>query len=305
MPTLLVMAAGLGSRFGGEKQLEPVGPAGETLLDYSIYDAVRAGFGRVVFVVRPDMAERFHEAAGRRYEGRLEVAYVHQRATDLPAGVEVAAGRTKPWGTGQAVLAAASAIHEPFAVANADDFYGADAFARLGRFLAAAPASEGLPCYALVLYRLRETVSPHGAVARGVCSVTPEGRLAGVEEVTAIERDPSGEGFRSPGLEGGAARRFTGDEPVSLNLWGFTPSLFGPLREGFTAFLRAHGHEPKAEFYLPRAVNDIVEARKAEVQTLSTTSHWFGLTYRDDTAYVAERLREMTAAGEYPERLWS
>jgi hypothetical protein len=302
-PTLLVMAAGLGSRFGGEKQLEPVGPSGETLLDYSLYDAARAGFGRVVFVVRPDMAERFHEAAGRRYEGRLEVAYVHQRANDLPEGIAVAPGRTKPWGTGQAVLAAASAIDGPFAVANADDFYGADAFGHLGRFLSATRGSEDRPCYALVLYRLRETISPHGAVARGVCSLTPDGLLAGVEEVTAIERDPSGAGFHSR-VPGGAVRRFTGDEPVSLNLWGFAPSLFGHLREGFAAFLRAHGHEPKAEFYLPKAVNDLVLARLAEVQTLSTTSHWFGLTYREDTSYVAERLREMTAAGEYPEKLW-
>jgi hypothetical protein len=302
-PTLLVLAAGLGSRFGGEKQLEPVGPSGETLLDYSLYDAVRAGFGRVVFVVRPDMAERFHEATGRRYEGRLEMAYVHQRPPHLPDGIAAPPGRTKPWGTGQAVLAAASAIDGPFAVANADDFYGADAFAQLGHFLSTARSGDTVARYALVLYRLRETVSPHGAVARGICAVTPEGRLAGVEEVTAIEPDPDRPGFRSLGPA--RARHFTGEEPVSLNLWGFTPSLFGHLREGFAAFLRARGREANAEFYLPEAVNDLIEAGRAEVTTLPTTSRWFGLTYREDTPYVAARLREMTAAGLYPARLWS
>jgi len=300
-PTLLVMAAGLGSRFGGEKQLEPVGPSGEALLDYSVYDAQRAGFGRVVFVVRKEMAGRFHETVGRRYQDRLDVAYVHQESSDHPAGFAVPADRSKPWGTGQAVLSAAATIDGPFAVANADDFYGQDAFARLGAFLAAPERGAPDSPYALVLYRLRDTVSEHGTVARGICTTTPDGRLTRVTEVTTLEATPDG-GFRSSGRDGD--QRYTGDEPVSLNLWGFTPSLFTLLRAGFTAFLSRCAQDPTAEFYLPVAVDSFVKSGAATVQTLPTTSHWFGLTYREDKKHVAERLREMTDRGDYPIRLW-
>jgi hypothetical protein len=300
-PTLLVMAAGLGSRFGGEKQLEPVGPSGEALLDYSVFDAQRAGFRRVVFVVRKEMAGRFHETVGRRYEDRLDVAYVHQESSDLPTGFTVPRGRTKPWGTGQAVLAAAGAIDGPFAVANADDFYGQDAFARLGAFLAAPERAAADSPYALVLYRLRDTVSEHGTVARGICTTTPDGRLTRVTEVTTIEAAADG-AFRSSGPEG--EQRYTGDEPVSLNLWGFTPSLFALLREGFSTFLRRCAQDATAEFYLPVAIDSFVKSGAASVQTLPTTSRWFGLTYREDKKHVAERLREMTDRGDYPTRLW-
>lgn len=295
------MAAGIGSRFGGEKQLEPVGPGGETLLDYSVFDALRAGFSRVVFVIRRDMAERFHDAIGQRYLGRIDVDYAFQEQSDLPAGRAVPEGRTKPWGTGQAVLAARNLIQAPFAVINADDYYGPDPFAQLGRFLSSPERAEHPQVYALVAFRLRDTVSAHGAVARGVCAIAEAGALTRITEVTAIDRAPGG-GFVAPGPDGN--RIFTGDEPVSLNFWGFTPSLFGYLQERFLAFLAERGQEPGAEFFLPDAVNELMSARRVSVLALPTRSQWFGLTFKEDKPCLEQRLREMAARGEYPVRLW-
>jgi hypothetical protein len=296
------MAAGIGSRFGGDKQLEPVGPGAETLLDYSVFDAIRSGFGRVVFVIRRDMAERFHEAVGRRYEGRLEVAYAFQELQDLPPGFELPKGRTKPWGTGQAVLAAERLVDTPFAVINADDYYGADSFAQLGAFLASPERAERPDVYALVAFRLRDTVSEHGSVARGICAIGADGTLTKVTEVTGIDRAPNG-GFRAPGPNG--ERLLTGDEPVSLNFWGFTSSLFKDLQERFRAFLAERGQEPGAEFFLPDAVNDLMGRGRASVVALHTRSQWFGLTYKADKPRLEQRLRDMAARGDYPASLWS
>lgn len=301
-PILLVMAAGVGSRFGGDKQLEPVGPGGATLLDYSVHDALRAGFAHVVFVIRREMAERFHEVVGRRYEGRVSVAYAFQELSGLPEGFAMPPGRTKPWGTGHAVLAAAASVDAPFAVINADDYYGSDSFARLGAFLSAGERASRPHLYALVAFRLRDTVSEHGSVARGVCAVGGDGMLSHVTEVTGIDRAAEG-GFRAPGPDG--ERRLTGDEPVSLNFWGFTPSLFPQLEERFSAFLAERGQDPRAEFFLPDAVNDLLRSGRVSVEVLPTRSQWFGLTYKADQPRVAERLREMHARGEYPPRLWS
>ena len=300
-PTLLVMAAGIGSRYGGEKQLERVGPGGETLLDYAVFDALRAGFSRVVFVIRRDMAERFHSAIGQRYLGRIDVDYAFQELHDLPAGRAVPEGRAKPWGTGQAVLAARHLIQTPFAVINADDYYGPDSFAQLGRFLSSPERAEHPEVYALVAFRLRDTVSAHGAVARGICAIGEDGMLARVTEVTAIGRAPGG-GFVAPGPDGN--RVFTGDEPVSLNFWGFTPSLFGYLQERFLAFLAERGQEPDAEFFLPDAVNELMRTRRVGVAALPTRSQWFGLTFKEDKPGLEQRLREMATRGEYPARLW-
>lgn len=301
-PTLLVMAAGVGSRFGGDKQMEPVGPGGATLLDYSVYDALRAGFGRVVFVIRREMAERFHLAIGRRYEDRVNVAYAFQEVLDVPDGFVLPTGRTKPWGTGHAVLAAAASVDAPFAVINADDYYGADSFAQLGAFLSAPERAAQPELYALVAFRLRDTVSEHGSVARGVCAVAADGTLSHVTEVTGIDRAPEG-GFHAPGPDG--ERHLTGDEPVSLNFWGFTPSLFPLLRARFAAFLAERGHDLRAEFFLPDAVNALMRSGQVRVKVLPTRSQWFGLTYKADQPRVAERLGEMTARGEYPPRLRS
>jgi hypothetical protein len=266
-----------------------------------VFDARRAGFARVVFVIRRDMADRFHDAIGRRYQGGVEVAYAFQELHDLPHGNEAPAGRTKPWGTGHAVLAAAAMVSEPFAVINADDFYGADSFAALGRFLAAGERAASPDVFALVAFRLRDTVSEHGAVARGVCAVGDDGFLAHVNEVTGIDRAPDG-GFLAPGP--GGPRRLSGDEPVSLNLWGFTPALFPLLRARFSAFLAERGGDPRAEFFLPDAVNALMHAGQARVKVLPTRSEWFGLTYKADQPRVRARLAEMAAGGAYPERLW-
>ncbi len=293
-PAVLVMAAGLGSRYGGLKQIDPVGPSGETLLDYSLFDARRAGFGRIVFVIRRDIEAAFREVVGRRYEARTEVAYAFQSLDDLPAGFHVPAGRTKPWGTGQAVLAGESAIPGPFAVVNADDFYGRASYAALHAFLAGGPPAD---LHSLVAFRLDRTLSPHGPVARGLCEVEGDGLLRGVQEITGLERDAAGV-IRS------SDRTFRGDEPMSLNLWGFGPSIFERLRERFLGFLSAHGGEEKAEFYLPDAVGQLIVAGTARVRVLETPSPWFGMTHRADAKAVSESLRALVAAGEYPDPLW-
>lgn len=297
---LVVMAAGVGSRFGGLKQLEPVGPAGEALLDFAVYDAWRAGVRRAVFVVRPELEAEFHERLGARYARRLEVAYAHQRLDVLPAGVTVPAGRSKPWGTGHAVLAAAGLVDAPFIVINADDFYGPEGFARLVDFLT-APVGDGPERYAMVGYRLRHTLSAHGAVARGVCEVTADGRLVAIlepERVTVTDQAILATG------QAGAPRRFTGEEPASMNLWGFRPSLFAHLEQRFARFAADRGDDPSAEFSLPGTVSALVREGIAEVRVLTTEWPWFGLTHRDDVPEVRRRLAELVARGDYPSPLW-
>ncbi len=298
---LVVMAAGAGSRFGGLKQLVPVGPGRETLTDYAVYDAWRAGVRRVVFVVRPEMEAEFHGILGRKYESRLEVVYVHQELTDLPAGFVVPSGRSKPWGTGHALRAARRRVKDPFLVINADDWYGADGFSKLTAFLS-GPAPPGPSRHALVAFRLRHTLSGHGTVARGVCTVSPDGRLLGVTEHTDLRAE--GDGIVGTG-PGGAACRFSGDEPVSLNLWGFTPALFDELESSFERFLAERGSDPQAEFYLPAAVDAALKARRARVSVLPTEEEWFGVTYREDLPRVRTAVRERLKAGLYPSPLWT
>ncbi len=298
---LVVMAAGAGSRFGGLKQLVPVGPGGETLTDYAVYDAWRAGIRRAVFVVRPEMESEFHEIVGRKYGSRLEIVYAHQKLADLPAGFVVPAGRSRPWGTGHAVRAARSVVANPFVVINADDWYGADGLPKLTAFLS-EPARRGLSRWALVAFRLRNTLSGHGTVSRGVCTASPGGRLLDVTEHTDLRAETDGIIGTGPG---GAVRRFSGDEPVSLNLWGFTPALFDELESGFERFLAQRGSDPKAEFYLPAAVDAALKARRAEVSVLPTEEEWFGVTYREDLPRVRDAIRERVEAGLYPSPLWS
>lgn len=297
---LLVMAAGVGSRFGGLKQLEPVGPSGERLLDYSVYDAVRAGAGRVVVVLRREMEEEFHALLGQRWASLAEVAYAFQDLDDVPAGFAVPPGRSKPWGTGHAVLAARRAVTGPFAVINADDFYGAEGFALLAGFFSPA-RSAGQGSHALVAYRLGNTLSDHGSVSRGVCRLDGEGRLAGIDERLGVRRRKDGsiwaEGSTPPlPLEPNA--------PVSMNLWGFGPDLFGHLEERFAAFLAERGQDSAAEFYLPTAMTDLIQAGLATVEVFTTSSSWFGLTHRQDTAAVRRHLGELVERGVYPSCLW-
>lgn len=291
------MAAGMGSRYGGLKQIDPVGPNGETIIDYSIYDALRAGFGKLVFVIRQDIAAQFKEIIGARFEQRIAVEYVFQELDNLPPGFAVPKGRTKPWGTSHAILMAADAIREPFAAINADDFYGAQSFRLLSQHL-----SSGSPDYAMVGFILRNTLSDFGSVARGVCQVDQNDCLQTVTELTKIERD----GTRAKDTSAsGIVTPLSGDEAVSMNMWGFTPALFPQLQNYFTAFLQKNGQELKSECYIPSAVNELLTARQARVKVLRTQDSWFGVTYREDRPRVVESIRRLIARGDYPETLWS
>jgi hypothetical protein len=294
-PTLLVLAAGMGSRYGGLKQIDPVGPNGETIIDYSIYDAMRAGFGKVVFVIRQDIEEPFKKTIGARFEKKVPVEYVFQELDKLPKGFSVPPGRAKPWGTGQAILMAEDVIREPFAAINGDDFYGANSFRVLAEHLQSGGAD-----FSMVGFILRNTLSEFGSVARGVCKTNSEGYLESVTEMTKIERDVTG--AKTTGADG-KTQALTGDEPVSMNMWGFTTGLFGNLRELFVEFLNRSGREEKSEFYIPMAVNDLVRAKRARVKVLRTPDPWFGVTYREDRPFVVEGIRKLIARGDYPEKI--
>jgi dTDP-glucose pyrophosphorylase len=295
-PALLVLAAGMGSRYGGLKQIDPVGPHGETIIDYSIYDAVRAGFGKLVFVIRKDIEAQFREIVGARFEHRIVVEYVFQELDHLPAGFSVPAGRTKPWGTTHAILMAADAIHEPFAAINADDFYGPQAYRLLAQHLQSDSAAS-----AMVGFTLRNTLSDFGSVARGVCRTDEREHLKGVRELTKIERD--GAGAKNTAATGPGIR-LTGDEVVSMNFWGFTPDVFGRLRDQFTEFLKLNGCHLTAECYIPSTVNELIVAGQMEVKVLRTGDSWFGVTYREDRPRVVESIQQLIARGAYPQKLW-
>jgi NDP-sugar pyrophosphorylase family protein len=294
--TLVLLAAGMGSRYGGLKQIEPVGPGGETLMDYSIYDALRAGFKRLVFIIRHDIEDAFKTNIGRRFEGRLPVDYAFQELNRLPAGFRVPPARKKPWGTAHALLMTAEVVRGPFGVINADDFYGATSFRELARHL-----SSGTPDYAFVGFVLRKTLSEFGSVARAVGEMGADDYLESIVELTRIEREDSAAKYTDAA---GQAHPLTGDELVSMNMWGFHPSFFAGLEEEFTAFLREHGTEEKAEFYIPTAINALLAAGRARVKVLRTPDSWFGITYRQDREAVVAGIRRLIDQGDYPERLW-
>ncbi len=290
--TLVVLAAGMGSRYGGLKQIDPMGPGGETVLDYTVYDAVRAGFGRVLFIIRRDFADAFKASVGGRFEGKIQVDYAFQQLDMLPAGFAVPEGREKPWGTGHAVWCAREQLHGPFAVVNADDFYGAKSLKALADFLR-AEATGGPPTYAMVGFPLGNTLSENGAVSRGVCSVGADGFLKDIEEHTGILAS-----------EVGAGKRYAPETPVSMNCWGFDAREFLPqLDQAWRDFVAARGQEPKAEFYLPAAVNSLVQTGAARVRVLPTTDNWFGVTYREDKPHVQAALAALVANGTYPSPL--
>ncbi|HET6205994.1 MAG TPA: sugar phosphate nucleotidyltransferase [Terracidiphilus sp.] len=296
-PTLLVMAAGMGSRYGGLKQIDPVGPSGETLMDYSIFDALRAGFAKVVFVIRKDIEQAFKETIGAKFEKRVPVQYVFQELSGIPPGFKVPEGRTKPWGTTQAVLVAEGVVNEPFAVINADDFYGAEGYRVLAEHL-----ESGSPDYAMVGFVLRNTLSDFGSVARGVSRADSGNYLETVAELTSVERDGNGAKNTDPA---GNVTSLTGDELVSMNMWGFNPQIFPQLRERFRAFLEHSGNELKSEHYVPAAVNELVSSGKARVKVLRTNDAWFGVTYREDRPRVVDSIAALVQKGKYPDRLWT
>lgn len=304
--TLVVLAAGMGSRYGGLKQVDGVGPNGETVLDYAVFDALRAGFTRVVFVIRRDFEAMFREKVGSRYQGKIDVAYAFQSVDALPVRFAPVGGREKPWGTGHAVWCAREAVEGNFAVVNADDFYGADSFRRLGEFLRRADSSIMRPAsFAMVGFRLVNTLSEHGTVSRGVCAVGADGALQSIVEQTSI----------AP-ADVGAGKKFSGDEIVSMNCWGFTPALFAGLDLQFGAFMKtvteasaapatSRSLDPlKAEFYLPAAVSTMIGRRDANVTVLPTDSSWFGITYREDRPRVANSIAELVRTKQYPAKLF-
>jgi UTP-glucose-1-phosphate uridylyltransferase len=299
--TLVVMAAGIGSRYGGLKQVDPIGPNGEILIHYSVYDALRAGFSRVVFVIRRDIESAFRETIGSQIERRTDVAYVYQELTDLPPGFSLPEGRVKPWGTAHAVLCCKGAVTTPFSAINADDFYGADAYRALATHLSDVRKGVGADDYCMVGYVLRNTLSEHGHVARGVCEVTSEGYLKSIRERTRIEMLPDGIKYLDvhdlwvP---------LAADSAVSMNIWGFTLSLFDLLEERFPRFLAQNMDNPKSEFLLPNFVGELVREGLASVKVLHTDEHWFGVTYQADRPRVQAAVQELMAQGRYPENLW-
>jgi UTP-glucose-1-phosphate uridylyltransferase len=292
-PALVILAAGLGSRYGGLKQMDPLGPDGQTILDYSIHDARAAGFAQVVFIIRRSFAEAFRTRIAERYPARdgLEILYAYQELDDLPAGFAPPPDREKPWGTAHAVWCARGVVNRPFVVINADDFYGAESYRILARLLAATDPTG--TDFAMVGFRLAHTLSEHGTVARGICQVNDAGWLTRIEEQTALEPEAHGACARQPD---GTVAHFPADTIVSMNCWAFTPALFGLLEAQLANFLRARGQDLKAECYLPAAVGTLITARQARVRVLPTESHWFGVTYREDKPRVQAALRALREA---------
>lgn len=300
-PTLLVLAAGMGSRYGGLKQIDGVGPNGETLLEYAIFDALEAGFGRVVFVLRGSFRDAFFERVEARFHGCIEVDYVLQELQRVPAGVILPEGREKPWGTGHAVLVAKRQVETPFAVVNADDFYGRAAFQRAADFLRTVQAQRWPVPFGMVAFELSKTLSPHGAVSRGLCRIDGKGLLESIDEVPRIRAGENG----PESVEGeNRVHALAPEMPASMNFFVFTPDIFGFLEDQFVQFLAAHGHEPRAEFYLPNAVATMIRRGQATVRVMTTPDSWIGVTYPEDRDSAEADLRRLHAAGVYPPRLW-
>ena len=298
-PTLFVLAAGMGSRYGGLKQLDGLGPNGETIMDYSIFDAIRGGFGKVVFVIRKDFEQDFRDKILSKYQNHIPVELVFQGLTDLPAGYTCPEDRVKPWGTNHAVLMGKDVIHEPFAVINADDFYGRDSFAVLGKALAEMGGKKN--DYCMVGYRVGNTLSESGSVARGVCETNAEGYLTTVVERTAIERIDGKVSFKD---ENGVMQTIGDTTPVSMNMWGFTPDYFTYSEEYFKEFLDENKGNLKAEYFIPLMVNKLINDGTARVKVLDTTSKWFGVTYAADRQGVVYKIQALVNAGEYPAKLF-
>ncbi|MDD6207377.1 MAG: sugar phosphate nucleotidyltransferase [Clostridiales bacterium] len=298
--TLVIMAAGLGSRFGGIKQLTPLGPGGEIIMDYSIYDALEAGFDRIVFIIREDIFDDFKEMIGERIAKQADVEYVFQRIDQIPAGFCVPEGRTKPWGTGQAVLTCRQIVDGPFAVINADDYYGKEAFRVVNHFLKQPQENDGMYHFCMAGFQLGNTLSENGTVTRGVCQVSEDGKLTGIEETFEIEK----KGSVATALDGaGGQKELPLDSIVSMNMWGFTPELFEELDRAYVEFFRttSDSENPlKKEFLLPEVIENLLQRKQADVQVLMTHDKWFGVTYQEDRPSVERAFRKLADEGVYP-----
>ena len=298
---LVVMAAGIGSRYGGLKQIDPVGPSGEIVIDYSVYDALQAGFEKVIFIIRRDIEEIFREKVGKTIEKQIDTAYVFQELDRLPEGVTCPPERQKPWGTGHAVLCASDEITGPFAVINADDFYGAGSFAILADHLNSAVDADGKYDCSMVGYTLGKTLTEHGHVARGVC-VTADQRLVEVVERTRIERFGNVVKYTENGQDW---IEIDEKSTVSMNMWGFTLGFLGELQTGFEEFCRTSLNTPKSEFFVPSVVNDLIVAGKTSPKVLLTDEQWYGVTYQEDKPALKAAIAQMATDGRYPENLWT
>lgn len=298
-PTLFILAAGMGSRYGGLKQLDGLGPNGETIMDYSIYDAIRAGFGKVVFVIRESFADDFKNIVLNKFEGLIDTDFVFQDIAKVPAGATYNAEREKPWGTNHAVLMGKDAIKEPFAVINADDFYGKESYQILADFLKSVDGKKNEYC--MVGYRVGNTLSESGAVSRGICGIDENDLLQNVVERTHIEKKNDQIVYTEAGVD----TVIDFNTPVSMNMWGFTPDYFDYSEEIFTAFLAENGHLLKSEFYIPLAVNELIVAKKVTCKVLDTPSKWFGVTYAEDRAQTVQDIRNLIDLGIYPEKLFN
>lgn len=303
-PTLVVMAAGMGSRYGGLKQIDPVGPNGEIIIDYSLYDAIKSGFGKVVFIIKKDIEAAFREAVGNRISRLVETEYAYQELDSaLPGGCPLPAQRVKPWGTAHAVLCCKGLVHTPFAVINADDFYGPTSFAKISRFLSSLPEEEPYPRrYAMVGFVIENTLTEHGTVSRGVCELTEDGLLSDVRERTKIQKFGDGARYTPDGSDWIPIPR---GSIVSMNLWGLDCSIFDELEKGFSAFLESNRESiQKAEYFLPSVVNEMVQRGEAGVRVLPSDEKWYGITYREDKPLVVNAIHALIEKGVYPRKLW-
>ena len=297
-PTLLVLAAGMGSRYGGLKQLDTFGPNGETIIDYSIYDAVRAGFGKIVMVIRKSIEEDFKQIFLKKYSEKIDLSYVLQELEYVPQGATYNPQRVKPWGTAHAIMMAEDAIKEPFCVINGDDFYGADSYVQMNEFLKGQKADS--PTYCMVGYKLSKTLSDYGFVARGICETDEQNMLLKVTERTQIKRIGSEICFKDPD---GVDHPLSDDKIASMNFWGFTPAFFKDLKTIFADFIAENGNDLKAEIYIPIVVSQLLDQKIATLKVLSSNAEWFGVTYKEDRPYVVDRLKNLHEMGEYPSPL--
>ena len=297
-PTLVILAAGMGSRYGGLKQLDEIGPNGESIIDYSLYDAIGAGFGKVIFVIRTDFAEAFKSRFEPNLKDKIEVGYVYQSLDKIPEGSVMHPGREKPWGTAHATLMAEAAVNEPFAVINADDFYGKKAYQVMSAFLNSSTDENE---YSMVGYNVANTLSDFGTVSRGVCNTDKDGYLTTVVERTKIKRDEDGIFY----YEEDERFKLEENTPVSMNFWGLKPNVFKYLNEGFKEFLVQQGNELKSEYYIPLLINDNIVKGNIRTKVLKCDSPWFGVTYKEDKPMVQQRIKDLIESGAYPENLWN
>ena len=297
-PTLLILAAGMGSRYGGIKQMDAFGPNGETIIDYSIYDAIRSGFGKVVFIIRKDFAEEFKNMFEPKLKGKIETEYVMQELDSYTQDFHPLEKRTKPWGTAHAVLCAKEVIHEPFAVINADDFYGRDAFEKAATFLSYEVSPRK---YCIIGYQLSKTLSENGTVSRGVCDVDPNGNLVNIVERTKIFP----EGDKIYYIENQQQVPVPPDTPVSMNFWGFDPNVFNFIEKLFVKFLKENVENPKAEFFIPIVGDAFIHEDKGEIKVIPTAAQWFGVTYKEDADAVRKDINQLIKSGEYPESIFA